>query len=102
MNGVSVEQLLNERQNKFIENRTIIEREVDTFLRSVETMDPVYQQQLNVVVGQTARDLLPSLWVEPFNEAQYNAERASLDAYIKRVTDVCDKLNAEALRCLQE
>ena len=102
MNGVSVEQLLAERQNKFIENRTIIEREVNTFLRSVETMDPVYQQQLNVVAGQTARDVMPALWAEPFDEAAYNAQRANFDAYVQRVKVVCDQLNAEALRCLQE
>lgn len=100
--SMSIEQLYAQRQNKFIEDRTIIETETDKFLRSLEQLDPVYQQQLNVVQGQTARDVIPALWAEPFDEEAYNQQRAVLDQRIENAKIICDQLNEEALRCLQE
>lgn len=100
--SMSIEQLYAQRQNKFIEDRTIIETETDKFLRSLEQLDPVYQQQLSVVQGQTARDVIPALWAEPFDEVAYNKQRSALDQRIENAKIICDQLNEEALRCLQE
>lgn len=98
----SIEQLYATLNNKFVEQRTLTEVEVNKFLKSLEELDPVYQQQLNVVPGRTARDLLPSLWTEPFDEETYKQEKAVVDAMIQQATAVCDQLNEEAMRCLQE
>lgn len=97
----TIEELYRQRQNKFIESRTVIESEVNQFLRSIEQLDAVFQAELNVVDGQTARDVLPALWEEPFNNDNYLAERAVLDARIVKATQLRDKLNAEAMQCLQ-
>lgn len=100
--SLTIEQLYAQRQASFVEARTITETEVNKFLRSLEGLDMVFQQELQVVQGQTAKDVLPSLWAEPFVLEQYTAERRDLDARIAQAKQVADKLNAEALRCLQE
>ena len=100
--SISVEQLYAQRQAKFVESRTIIESELNKFLRSLEQLDAVHQQQLGVVPGQTARDVIPALWEEPFNEAAYTAQRAEADRRIAAAKQLCDQLNTEALKCLQE
>lgn len=99
--SMTIEQLYAQRQAKFIEDRTIIESETDKFLRSLEQIDPVYQEQLGVIAGQTARQVIPALWEEPFNEEAYNQQRAALDQRIENARIVCDQLNEEARRCLQ-
>lgn len=102
MDVKSVDQLLRERQDKFVERRTVIENEVNQFLKSLESLDHVYKQQLQVIDGRTAKDVLPALWAEPFVQETYDAQKAELDKYIASVQAVCDQLNEEALRCLQE
>lgn len=99
--GYSIEQLYSERQAKFVESRTITESEVNRFLQSLETLDPVYQQELGVVAGQTARDVLPALWADPFVEADYLQQKAVFDQRVAAATALANKLNAEALQCLQ-
>lgn len=101
MSAVNVEQLIQNRQNQFVETRTIIESEVDKFLRSLENLDLDLQVRCNVKAGVTAKMLLPSLWEEPFNKEKYLAERKAVDTYIAQVKSVCDQINEEALRCLQ-
>lgn len=101
MDNQNVKQLLQIRQNKFIETRTNIENEVNRFLTSLIELDDGTKARLNVKEGITCKDLLPSLWVEPFNEAQYQLELNALKTYISQVTAVCDEINQEALACLQ-
>ncbi|MCM1218881.1 MAG: hypothetical protein NC548_30735 [Lachnospiraceae bacterium] len=98
----SIEQLYAALNTKFVEQRTLTEVEVNKFLRSVEELDPVFQQQIGVVQGQTARDVLPSLWSEPFDESRYLQERAAVEQRIQLAAAICDKLNEEALKCLQD
>lgn len=98
----SIEQLYAALNNKFIEQRTLTEVELNKFLKSLEGLDPVYQQELGFVAGRTARDMIPSLWVEPFDEAMYLQEKAIVDDLVSRSVTLCNKLNEEALRCLQE
>lgn len=99
---VNISKLIQDRQNQFIEKRTIIESEVNGFLQSLEKLDLDVQTRLNVKVGTTCRMLLPSLWMEPFDIEQYNKEKENLDAYIAAVKGVCDEINQEALKCLQD
>lgn len=97
----TIEELYRQRQNKFIESRTVIESEVNQFLRSIEQLDVVFQTELCVIAGQTARDVLPALWEEPFDNERYSTQRALLDERITKATQLRDKLNAEAIQCLQ-
>ena len=98
---VNVAQLIQDRQNKFIEGRTVTEVEVNKFLKSLEALDDSERIQCKVVVGRTAKDVLPSLWEEPFNVEKYNTELANLQNYIAGVKTFCDQINQEALKCLQ-
>ena len=102
MANVNVEQLIQIRQNKFIETRTIIDTEVNKFLKSLEALDADIQAKCNVVAGRTTKDILPSLWAEPFDEVAYQAELAKLQTYIAGVKTITDSVNEEALRCLQQ
>lgn len=101
MTANNISQLIQERQNKFIETRTIIESEVTKFLESLTNLDADIKEKCGVREGLTAKDLLPALWIEPFDQKAYNAQKAALDTYIAQVTAICDKLNEEALACLQ-
>lgn len=99
----SVAKLIQERQNKFIENRTKIETEVNKFLQSLEGLDEDVKARCTVKIykGATAKQILPSLWVEPFSIDKYNQEKANFDNYVKAIQTVCDAINQEALECLQ-
>lgn len=101
MNEQNVARLIQERQNKFIETRTNIENEVNKFLESLNKLDADMQAKCGVTAGITAKDLLPALWVEPFDEAEYNRQLAALNTYIEQVEVICNQLNQEALLCLQ-
>lgn len=99
MNDVA--SLIQKRQNDFIEKRTIIESEVNKFLQSLEQQDADIRQKCNVVPGRTARDVLPSLWADEFDETAYQAEYNNLQQYINYVMQIQDENNREALECLQ-
>ena len=101
-NDAIAQQLYQKRMNDFIEARTKIESEVNAFLRSLEVDDVEFRERCNVQEGLTARDVLPSLWAEEFDEATYQSELAKLNNYIASVRAISDQLNAEALACLQE
>ena len=101
MNEQNVAKLLQDRQNKFIETRTNIENEVNRFLQSLESLDDDMKIKCGVKAGITAKDLLPALWKEPFNGDEYSQQKAALDDYIAQVRAVCDRINQEALLCLQ-
>lgn len=101
MDRASFNALYQQKQNKFIELRTIIETNVNAFLRSLEELSAEDQQQLNVIKGQTAHDILPSLWVEPFNEATYQVELDSFNKYKERVMMFCDEYYKKAAEWLR-
>lgn len=101
MNSNDVALLVQKRQEQFIETRTIIEREVDGFLQSIRTFDEDVRAKCGTAPGNTARDCLPSLWVEPFDKTVYVNELAVLNDYISKVKAVCDGINREALECLR-
>lgn len=102
MSSVNIANLIRERQDKFVETRTIIESEVNKFLNSIGSMDADVQEKCGYVPGASAKVLLPELWHEPFNEEVYKTQLSSVLAYISRVQQVCDEINREALACLQQ
>lgn len=100
MNEQNIAAMIQQRQNKFIETRTIIESEVNKFLQSLTMLDSELKQQLGVTEGISCKDLLPALWTEPFNQNVYVEQKQKLDTYIAQVQAICDKINQEALACL--
>lgn len=103
MTEQSVSSLYQARNSQFIETRTIIECEVNKFLESLNKEDEDIKRQLGVKEGITCRDLLPELWkpTDEFDEAVYQTQLNSLLQYITQVQAICDKINAEAIACLQ-
>ena len=97
----NVSRLIQERQNKFIETRTIIENEVNRFLQSLEAMDPDIQQRCGYKPGLDAKQLLSALWAEPFDEATYTTQLDNFNRYVNQARMICDEINKEALACLQ-
>lgn len=98
---VDVASLIQQRQNDFIEKRTIIESEVNKFFKSLEQQDDDIRTKCNVVDGRTAKDVLPSLWADEFDEDAYKAELENLNKYIAYVMQVQEVNNREAIQCLQ-
>lgn len=98
----NVARLYQERRDKFIATRTVIESEVNKFLQSLEKLDPDIRERCSVKEGITAKDLLSELWVEPFDMARYQEQLKNFTAYKEGVFAICDEINAEALRCLQQ
>lgn len=101
MTEQNIAAMIQQRQNKFIETRTIIETEVNKFLNSLQGLDAEYKEKLGVQPGITCKDLLPELWNEPFRTEVYDKQLANLQSYITQVQCICDKINQEALACLQ-
>ena len=97
----SVARLIQERQNKFIETRTIIENEVTRFIQSLEGLDPDVQARCEYTQGMRAKELLSALWEEPFELEKYDAQLSKFNAYVAKVRAVCDDINKEAIQCLQ-
>lgn len=94
--------LIRERQDKFIETRTIIESEVNKFLDSIAALDEDVRTRCGYVNGANAKSLLPALWAEPFDVNTYNKQLAALQMYIRQVMAVRDEINREAQVCLQQ
>ncbi len=102
MTEKDLESLLRKRQEEFIVTRTQIENEVNTFLKSLETLDEDIKNKIGVDEGKTTRDWLPELWSSKFQIEVYREQLAHLTEYIEKVHSVCDEINKEALRCLTE
>ena len=95
-----VNELYKKRQEVFIERRTTIATEVDKFLAGVAEIEPELIKDITPLNGTTAKEVLPSMWVEPFNIEAYERELAVLNDYINKIKSVADALNAEALKVL--
>lgn len=92
---------LKQRQDKFVETRTIIETEVNQFLQSIAVTDLDVQEKCNYNPEASARTLLPALWQEPFDMAAYQQQLANFNNYVAGVKSVFDQINEEAVACLQ-
>lgn len=98
---MDVKQLLTMRQNKFIEDRTIIAERVNKYLESLANLDNELRAQCIIPTGTNAQEVLPALWQEPFDEAAYQAQLAEFNRSVASVKLVYQRINEEALRCLQ-
>lgn len=101
MDSANIANLLRQRQDEFVEKRTIIESEVNKFLESIAKLDPDVRARCGYVEGAQAKSLLPELWNEPFRIEVYNQQLAGVLSYVKQVSAVCDEINKEAQECLQ-
>lgn len=98
----TVKQLYNARLQLFIERRSKVQAEVDRFLQSVKSINPERLAGIEPIEGDTAQEVLPALWREPYDSQQYEVELSRLQHYISQVKAVADELNAEALRILSD
>jgi hypothetical protein len=70
-------------------------------------MERVYSADPNLLIdvtfpqGRTAKEILPSAWIEPFNEPMYLQELEVLVAFIQAVQQIADKLVEEAIPILK-
>lgn len=101
MVNIDIANLLRQRQDEFVEKRTIIESEINKFLDSIAQLDPDVRTRCGYVPEAKAKSLVPELWNEPFRPEVYEQQLAGVLAYIKQVTAVCDEINREAQACLQ-
>ena len=96
-----VQQLIRARESKFVEDRTKIEIEVGKFFESIKDIEDEIKDIPGRPVGSSAKEVLPSLWVEPFDIERYKAELSTLQEYINNVVAYGNRINEEALRCLR-
>lgn len=99
---MDVAKLLKERETKFIETRTVIAGEVEKFLASLNAMDEDVRAQIVMPNGTTPQEILPALWVEPFNEEAYKQQLSLFMTSVQSAKACCDRLNQEAIKCLQQ
>lgn len=98
----SAEALLRQRQNEFIEKRTIIESEVNKYLEGMNAESPAFQQRCGYdLQGKTAKDILSAAWADEFDQKLYDEQMASFMEYVNRSVALAEQLNMEALQCLQ-
>lgn len=98
----NIQAQLQKRQNKFIETRTIIADQVNKYIASLAILSEEQKQQCIMPNGSRAEEVLPELWNEPFNEEVYNMQLMQLQKSIVSVTALRDRLNQEAMACLQQ
>lgn len=92
------------KERQFVETRLLISQWVETFMKNVREVDPALLAQEGIILpeGNTAEELLPSLYAPNFDITTYEAEKAKFDQLQSKFNILADKLNEEALRCLSE
>ena len=96
----NVNELYRKRQEVFIERRTTIASEVDKFMQGVAGIDPELLKNVTPINGTSAKEILPSMWIEPFDIEKYKQELSVFDNYVRQIKQVADELNAQALKIL--
>ena len=99
--AVDVAQLIKDKESKFVEQRTLTEVEINKFLESIKDIEDEIKDIPGKPTGTTAKEIVPSLWTEPFDEAKYKDEIEAFNAYVEEVVKFGDKINEEALACLR-
>lgn len=92
---------LKQRQDKFVETRTIIATEINKFLESLGELTEEDRNNIKMPAGRSPQEILPALWVEPFDEAAYNEQLKEFSVCVSSAISYCDKLNERALACLK-
>lgn len=95
-----VNKLLEQRRNMFISTRRDIEIWVEKFFTEINQVNPSLMEGITLPTGQTAQDIFPSLYTEPFDEEQYNKEYEEFDALYNKVMEVAEYLNNKAIEVL--
>jgi hypothetical protein len=88
----------------FIERRVFISQWVKEFMENVRAIDPSEMVGIDIPAGDTAEELLPSLFVEPFDHAAHEKYLQELDVVESlrlKVNEVATRLNEETIKCLQ-
>lgn len=98
---VDVQQLIRQKEAQFVEARTKVEMEINKFLESIKDIEEELKNIPGRPTGTCAKEIVPALWAEPFDQAAYNEQLAVFNAYVSAVVAYGDKVNEEALRCLQ-
>lgn len=98
---VDVDQLIRNKETQFVEQRTKTEIEINKFLESIKDIEEEIKDIPGKPTGTTAKEIVPSLWTEPFDEAKYKEEIEALKKYVDAVVAYGDRINEEALKCLQ-
>lgn len=98
---VDVQSVIKQREAQFVETRTKIEIEVNKFLESLKDIEDEIASIPGRPTGATAREILPELWSDNFNNEIYQEQLARLNSYIASVIAYSDKINEEALACLK-
>ena len=96
-----VNKLLETRRNMFISTRRDIEVYITNFFSELEQVNPDLLKDIQLPEGRTAKDIFPSLYVEPFNEEAYNKEYEAFTALYEAVGKVAEYLNQKAMEVLQ-
>ena len=91
-----VNKLLEERRNQFITTRRDIEIYIETFFSELEKVPPKLLADVELPSGRTAQEIFPSLYVEPFDEEQYNKEYEAFNQCYEKVQGVAEYLNQKA------
>jgi hypothetical protein len=100
--SVDIGKLIADRERKFIEQRVVISQWVKDFMANVKAIDPSLLSDIAMPKGNTAEELLPSLFTEPFDHEAYLLEREKLETFRLAVNSIACRLNEEAMRCLQQ
>ena len=96
-----VHALLEQRRTAFIAKRRDIEVWVEKFFTEIDAISPDLLKDTHPPIGKTAKDLLPSMYKEPFVQEEFDKEYAVLDAYYQEVQQVASYLNEKAAEVLK-
>lgn len=101
MTAIDVNALLEQRRSQFISKRRDIEVWVENFFKEVDQINPNLLKDTHPPVGRTTAELLPSLYVEPFDQEKFDAEYKVLNDYYLEIQSVAEYLNGKAMEVLQ-
>lgn len=99
---VDAERSQKEARDRFVEDRSNNEREINHFLTEIAKVDKKYLEGITPLSGATTREVVPSMWIEPFDKEAYDAQIAVVKAYIIAVKKRAEAVNEEAERCFQQ
>lgn len=97
---IDVNKMLDQRRSMFISTRRDIEVWIEKFFSELEQVNPSLLENITFPTGKTAQEIFPSLYIEPFNEEAYTAERAAFDEFYNKVMEVAEYLNKKAAEVL--
>jgi len=96
----SVEEMIREREVAFIEKRMEIAQWVLQLMKDTREMAPELLEGIEIPQGNTAEELLPALYSEPFDEEAYKQQAEKINIFQQKKDAVAEKLNEESLSIL--